>query len=177
MHHLERLGGLKGGKARAERLSAERRSEIARLAAQPATQRGMAGSNRPEFAPLLPPGRHTFSIPALRAPCADPFVGSPTSDALFRELVHLFDALAHLERTMSDFGWLLERLCRAEEATARLERYFADKPGDFALELSLLSARSMARKLHEEFLESASDATDEEDRRHTLTKLENDPYA
>jgi hypothetical protein len=30
---LGRLGGLKGGKARAERLSAEKRSEIAKLAA------------------------------------------------------------------------------------------------------------------------------------------------
>lgn len=30
---LGRLGGLKGGKARAEKLSAERRSEIAKLAA------------------------------------------------------------------------------------------------------------------------------------------------
>lgn len=31
---LGRLGGLKGGKARAEKLSAERRQEIARLAAE-----------------------------------------------------------------------------------------------------------------------------------------------
>jgi hypothetical protein len=31
---LGRLGGLKGGKARAEKLSAERRSEIASLAAE-----------------------------------------------------------------------------------------------------------------------------------------------
>lgn len=58
---------------------------------------------------------------------------------------------------MSDYGSLLERLRRAEAATANLERAFANEPHDLALELDLLSARSMSRKLHEEFLASAPD--------------------
>jgi hypothetical protein len=58
---------------------------------------------------------------------------------------------------MSDFGSLLDRLRRAEAATAGVEREFAARPNDFSLEVTLLSAQSMARKLHDEFLEYAPD--------------------
>jgi hypothetical protein len=53
----------------------------------------MAGANKPEFAPLLAPGRHTFTLPQLRDLCVEPFVGSPTREVLFRALSELFAAL------------------------------------------------------------------------------------
>lgn len=42
---LGRLGGLKGGKARSAKLSAEQRSEIAKKAAQARWKKGERGSN------------------------------------------------------------------------------------------------------------------------------------
>ncbi len=50
---LGRKGGLKGGRARADKLTAERRSEIARQAAKTR----WSGSEDPESAPSLPAHR------------------------------------------------------------------------------------------------------------------------
>lgn len=56
---------------------------------------------------------------------------------------------------MSELGSLLDRLRSAEAAYARLERAFAEEPGDQALRFDLLSARRHADKLQTELQASA----------------------
>lgn len=56
----------------------------------------MAGSSKPEFAPLLAPGRHLLSIPELRSLCVGRFTASTTRPALLIELERLVNTLDSL---------------------------------------------------------------------------------
>ncbi len=53
----------------------------------------MAGANKPEFAPLLAPGRHTMTLEAIQKLCVLPFDTSPTREALMRSLEAFVSAL------------------------------------------------------------------------------------
>jgi hypothetical protein len=46
----------------------------------------MAGNNKPEFAPLLPPGRHTMTLEAIAHLCVTPFENSVTRHLLMDHL-------------------------------------------------------------------------------------------
>jgi hypothetical protein len=58
---------------------------------------------------------------------------------------------------MSDYGSLLDRVREAEAVASRLERALGQEPGDLALQLDALSARSFAGKLQEQFLAEAAE--------------------
>lgn len=53
----------------------------------------MAGVDKPEFAPLLPPGRHPMTVEDLRRLCVDPFETSAERPGLYDAVRGL---LAHL---------------------------------------------------------------------------------
>ena len=52
----------------------------------------MAAGNKPEFAPLLPPGRHLLSLRDIKKICVEPLVGSPTRERLLDSLERLVNA-------------------------------------------------------------------------------------
>jgi hypothetical protein len=115
---LGRLGGRKGGKARAEKLSPEQRSEIARKAAQArygkkpwsGTQFRVLDS---EYPPLLLAGFHVMDVAGLRRLCVDRFPLSISRRSIMNGLEAVFQHVMGAGLVMQawvDGSFLTEKL-------------------------------------------------------------------